>query len=141
MRLYLDNCCFNRPFDDQTQIKISIETQAKLAIQSMLLNKKHTLVWSYMLEYENMRNPFDIRREIIKWKDIAVINVTANDDIIAVAERLVKIGLRSKDAIHVACAAYSNCDYFITTDMGIISKKLDLIKTVNPIDFIRETEA
>ena len=142
MRLYLDNCCFNRPFDDQTQIKISIETQAKLAIQSMLLNKKHTLVWSYMLEYENMQNPFDIRREsIIKWKDLAVINVTANDDIIAVGERLAKLGLKPKDAIHIACAAYSDCDYFITTDMGIISKKLDLIKTVNPIDFIRETEA
>lgn len=24
MRLYLDNCCFNRPFDDQTQLKISL---------------------------------------------------------------------------------------------------------------------
>ena len=53
MRLYLDNCCFNRPFDDQTQLKISLEAQAKLAVQYMILNDKHTLVWSYMLEYEN----------------------------------------------------------------------------------------
>lgn len=30
MRVYLDNCSFNRPFDDQTQIKISLETEAKL---------------------------------------------------------------------------------------------------------------
>ena len=21
MRVYLDNCCYNRPFDDQTQVK------------------------------------------------------------------------------------------------------------------------
>lgn len=70
MRLYLDNCCFNRPFDDQTQLKISLESQAKLAVQNMILNKKHSLVWSYMLEYENMQNPFDIRREsITKWKE------------------------------------------------------------------------
>ena len=33
MKIYLDNCCFNRPFDDQSQIKIHIEAQAKLDIQ------------------------------------------------------------------------------------------------------------
>lgn len=64
MRIYLDNCCFNRPFDDQTQLKISLETQAKLAVQDMIFHKKHTLVWSYILEYENLQNPFEI--QIIK---------------------------------------------------------------------------
>lgn len=29
-RIYLDNCCFNRPYDDQTQAKVLFETQAKL---------------------------------------------------------------------------------------------------------------
>ena len=49
-----------------------------------------------------MQNPLDIRREsIIKWKDLAVINVTVNDDIIAVGERLAKLGLKPKDAIHI----------------------------------------
>ena len=33
LKLYLDNCCFNRPFDDQSQVKIHIEAQAKLDIQ------------------------------------------------------------------------------------------------------------
>ena len=33
MKIYLDNCCFNRPYDDQTQIRISLETQAKLYVQ------------------------------------------------------------------------------------------------------------
>lgn len=33
MRIYLDNCCFNRPYDDQSQFKIRIESEAKLAIQ------------------------------------------------------------------------------------------------------------
>jgi hypothetical protein len=33
MRLYLDNCCFNRPFDDQTQRKIALESEAKLYVQ------------------------------------------------------------------------------------------------------------
>jgi len=33
-RIYLDACCLNRPFDDQTQLRIALETQAILAILS-----------------------------------------------------------------------------------------------------------
>lgn len=40
MKIYLDNCCFNRPYDDQTQIRISLETQAKLYIQDLVKKKK-----------------------------------------------------------------------------------------------------
>lgn len=36
MKVYLDNCCYNRPYDDQTQIRISLETQAKLYIQDLI---------------------------------------------------------------------------------------------------------
>lgn len=141
MLLYLDNCCFNRPFDDQTQLKISLESQAKLAVQHMILEKKHSLVWSYMLEYENSQNPFDIRKDsIIKWKEIAKINVLENESILRTAEELCRIGIKTKDAIHISCAIYSKCDYFLTTDIGILKKDIDLIKVRNPIDFISETE-
>lgn len=30
MRIYLDNCSYNRPYDDQSQLRISLESQAKL---------------------------------------------------------------------------------------------------------------
>ena len=30
MRVYLDNCCYNRPFDDQNQLKIAIESAANI---------------------------------------------------------------------------------------------------------------
>lgn len=33
MRVYLDNCCYNRPFDDQSQLKVRLETEAKLFVQ------------------------------------------------------------------------------------------------------------
>ena len=141
MRLYLDNCCFNRPFDDQTQLKISLESQAKLAVQDMILKGKHSLIWSYILEYENMNNPFELRKDSIgKWKDLAEKNILANDEIIKLAEALVKKGLKPKDALHIACASYADCDYFITTDAGILKKHIEVIKTINPIDFISETE-
>lgn len=141
MRLYLDNCCFNRPFDDQTQLKINLESQAKLAVQGMILNKEHSLVWSYMLEYENSQNPFEIRKDsIIKWKELADVCIEENENILITAENLLTIGLKPKDAIHIACAAEAKCDYFLTTDIGILKKNIDIVKVVNPIDFIRETE-
>lgn len=34
LRIYLDTCCFNRPYDDQSHIRNSLEAQAKLHIQS-----------------------------------------------------------------------------------------------------------
>lgn len=65
MRIYLDNCCFNRPFDDQSQIRIMLEAEAKLRIQDDILGKKFELVWSYILEAENTANPFEERRKAI----------------------------------------------------------------------------
>ena len=32
MRVYLDVCCLNRPFDDQSQDRIKLETDAVLSI-------------------------------------------------------------------------------------------------------------
>ncbi len=71
--IYLDNCCFNRPFDDQSQIRIKLETEAKIVIQENVKSGNYKLCWSYMLDFENEKNPFYERKtEIGKWKDIAV---------------------------------------------------------------------
>lgn len=59
MRVYLDNCCYNRPFDNQSQLRISLETQAKLEIQSLVKSGTIELVASYMTEYENEMNPIN----------------------------------------------------------------------------------
>ena len=65
MKVYLDNCCYNRPYDDQSQLRISLETQAKLQIQSMIRNKEIELVSSYVLMYENSKNPHELRKRTI----------------------------------------------------------------------------
>ena len=52
MKVYLDNCSFNRPFDSQVQLIVGLETEAKLFIQSKVVNGDVKLVWSYILEYE-----------------------------------------------------------------------------------------
>ena len=66
MRLYLDNCCYNRPYDSQTSFKVSMETRAKLHIQEEIRQGKYELVTSYMTEYENSQNSDVMKREGIK---------------------------------------------------------------------------
>ena len=141
MKIYLDNCCFNRPFDDQTQLKIHLESQAKLFIQHKIICKEYKLVWSFILEYENNQNPYEIRKNtIIKWKSLASEIIMQNEEIIKFAERLNAMGIKSKDALHAACAVFSDCDYFITTDRKLLNLKIKEIEISSPIDFAIEME-
>jgi len=137
----LDNCCFNRPFDDQTQLKIKLETDAKIFIQNKMLSGEYDFVWSYILEFENNRNPyFDKRKTIAEWKHLAATHCVANEQIIAYAESLHKLGIKAKDALHISCAVYTGCDYFITTDKKLLNTPLKDIITVNTVNFITELE-
>ena len=142
MKIYLDNCCFNRPFDDQSQIVVHLETRAKLHIQEQIRKGLHDLVWSYMLDFEVSKNPYEAHKQAIAaWYDLAAVKIhKSNEDILGYAEQLEKIGLKKYDALHVACAAYAGCDYFITTDRKILNKAVSRVRVVNPIEFIRRGE-
>lgn len=138
MRIYLDNCCYNRPFDDQVQLKIRLETEAKLYIQQKILDKAYELAWSYVMDYENGLNPYDERRNrIVHWREIAVIDCVAEESIILEAEKLQAMGLKVFDSLHVACSIHMNCDYFITTDAHLLKKTITGVEVVDPIEFIR----
>ena len=143
MRIYLDNYSFNRLFDDQSKIRIKIETDAKLYIQELIKNKKVELIWSYILEYENSFNPFEERKEqILKWRKYSSTIILENENIIRIAENIVKFKIKAKDSLHIACAIESKCDYFITTDDLLLKKSNDinLIKIVSPPIFIEKEE-
>lgn len=138
VRIYLDNCCFNRPFDDQTSIVIQLETDAKLYIQELIKTGEVELIWSFILDYENSFNPFEeFKERVAEWKNTAVLDCDINDVIKEKAAKLMKKGLRQKDAAHVACAIFAKADYFLTTDKKILNKSVKEIELINPIDFIR----
>ena len=139
LKVYLDNCCYNRPFDIVRNIEIDMEIVSKFAIQKMAIENKIDLVWSYVLTYENSKNPKRISREnIILWRDIAKEIVVENEEIILNAKKYQSVGIKQLDALHIACSVYAKCDGFITTDKAILNKKIEEIRLYNPIDFIRE---
>jgi len=141
MKIYLDNCCFNRPFDDQSQLRIKLESEAKLKIQADIQAGVLDLVWSYILDAENEANPFEERKRAIReWKNYAKMDFYEEMKALETAKTLKQTGLRSKDALHIACAIVAGCRYFLTTDDHILHKKeaiQDVIIT-DPIGFIRE---
>ena len=65
MRIYLDMCCYNRPYDPQDQLKITMETRSKLHIQRMVQDREWELIGSYTLDYECGNIPFPMRKRAI----------------------------------------------------------------------------
>jgi len=138
MKVYLDNCSFNRPYDDHSHVTVRIESDAKMVLQDMIQNQEIELVWSFILEYENDKNPFNERRiNIAKWRKLASIVVVQSASLDKLAEQLKTLGLKTKDALHIAAAITANCEYFITTDKGIIKKArlIENISIINPVEF------
>ena len=142
MKVYLDNCCYNRPYDDQTQTRISLETQAKLQIQSMVRNHKLELVSSYVLMYENSKNPYEMRRNAIKnfvkEHTSIYIDVDRGDTVKALADEIIFTGVKTADAYHVACAILAGSDCFLTTDDRLLRYRTDKIMMMNPTEFIQQ---
>ena len=139
VKVYLDNCCYNRPFDDQTQLRVSLETQAKLYVQLLIANEKLDLVWSYISEYENNNNPFETRRfSIRRFSQKAKHYVVESREILSKSNEIIKSGIKPTDALHVASAIMGNADFFLTVDDQILKYKTDEIRIINPIMFVMQ---
>ena len=110
-------CCYNRPYDDQSQLKVEMETQSKLHIQQLIKNGKYELIGSYILDYEVSKNPFEMRKRaiisFIQSNMSGYVGPERDADISKIAEEIMKTGIKEKDAYHVASAIFSGCDYFM----------------------------
>ena len=144
MRIYLDNCCYNRPYDDQTSIKISLETQAKLSIQEMVKLGKYALVSSETLEYEVDASPYSSQVQIIKGfiqeNTSFYVGKRKRDDVEKLAIEITQTGVKYYDACHVASAIIADCEYFVTVDKRLLNYQSGKVRIVSPIQFISETE-
>ncbi len=138
MRVYLDNCCYNRPFDEQAQLRVVLETLAKLNIQQQMRDGVLEYVWSSVLDFEISKSRFlDRSLQIMPWAKGAIINVQIDDSIRFRAKEFEANGLKAMDALHVACAEAAECDWFFTTDRGILKKARSLtsMRVANPVEF------
>ena len=141
LRVYLDNCCYNRPYDDQSQAKVALETFGTIIIQTLIRHDLLELAWSYMLDYENMHNQSEEQREAIQqWASCAAVDVDESPNIRAIARYAQSTGLHPADALHVACAIEAECDYFITVDKRLLKYQDERIVVCDPLAFLRVLE-
>jgi predicted nucleic acid-binding protein len=141
-KIYLDNCSLNRPFDDQGQRKIYLETEAIYFIQLWIHQGYCSLAWSFMLDYEIRKSPYDERRNsIIKLREIAQDFCKPFENVMSRGIEIERLGVKHEDALHIASAIELKCEYFITTDKQLFNKKIQGIETINPIDFVIKMEA
>jgi len=142
MKIYLDNCCFNRPYDDQTHIKVEVETKAKLYIQSLVADGTLDLVWSYVLDYENSKNNHPQKTMAIqKWQELSVLDIDESSEIVSTSKEIQATGVKPIDSLHVACAIHSGTDCFLTVDKRLLKYKDDRVIICDPVEFLRIWEA
>lgn len=139
-RVYLDTSAYNRPFDNQTQPRIFLETHAVIIILQMIEAGEIDLVGSSVLDYENSRNPYPTNQKAMeRYLQLAEVRQDMNNAIRQRAEDLERNGLKALDALHVSCAEASDSQYLITCDKRLINRCSGLaIKVINPVDFVLE---
>jgi len=141
LKIYLDNCCYGRPFDNQKDPVIKKETQAKVFIQSLVKYKALELVYSSISLQEITDIPFEENsRSILDFIENNAkyyVSKDNNETAVSLTEEIMRTGVRLKDASHTACAIVAKCDYLITTDKRLTKYQDNRIKVVNPIEFVK----
>ena len=123
MLIYLDVCCLNRPFDDQTQERIRLEAEAVLLILERCQAGTWQLLGSEAVDYEVSRIPDpERRRKVLHLASIAGIKQPVTESVQARAEELEHLGFKALDALHIACAEAGGAEVLLTTDDRVLAK-------------------
>ena len=142
MKIYLDVCCLNRPFDDQSQERIRLESEAVLAILGR--SKTVTLLSSEIVDIEISKIPDEDRKQkVILLSSISRMNIVVDGEIMSRAKELNEMGFKSFDALHIACAERGRADALLTTDDHLLKKAISYQKSIkvrlqNPLSWLTE---
>jgi len=120
--VYLDICCFKRPFDDATDERVR-EAEAVATILEATAQGLFELVRSPAHDIENDRNLREDRRLATDlWLKAATIRASAGAMSFERARSLVAVGFSSIDALHLAFSEQSAAKWFVTTDDRLLKR-------------------
>ena len=142
MRIYLDVCCYNRPFDDLTQLRVRLEAEAVLALLSLVRENGWVLVSSDVvdLELSNMTN-LTKRNKVMELCHLAQERILTTESIANRADELQTFGFKALDSFHIAISESSDVDILFSTDDKLVklSDRLSLsVRIVNPLEWLPE---
>jgi predicted nucleic acid-binding protein len=144
MRLYIDLSCFNRPFDNQAQERIRLETEAVLSVLTRVVEGRDILLWSWVLSYENDNHPKPDRRdEIAVWERISEHTIVMSGDVQKRAREIAQLGIPALDAAHLAAAETAGADIVLTCDDVMLrrARRVGLgLRVLNPVAYCEQSQ-
>ncbi len=144
MKVYLDACCLNRPFDNQSQPRVRLEAEAIALILEKFRQSEWEWIGSEILLHEVGQNPdLENRERALSFAALTHQVVEITEKILRRAEELEEAGFDSYDAIHLSSAELGKADVFLTTDdqvLKVVARKKSLFSfTVeNPVKWLEE---
>ena len=143
MKIYLDNCCYNRPFDDQTQERIHLESEAILMILQRGESGIYQIVGSDILDLEIER-----MHDLVKKQRVKELYQVATEHVLyaeSVKQRALEIMhksyIKTFDSLHIAAAEAAGVDVMLTTDDKLERMAANLkleVRVLNPLKFAWE---
>ena len=132
MRIYLDVCCLNRPYDDQGQDRIHLEAEAIITILKHIESKEWSWISSGVVNYEISQTSDEERkgrlRSLVRWSSVFV---KVDKCVYIRAKETQQLGIKTYDALHIACAEQGKADVFLSTDDRLIRAAKRSIETIN----------
>jgi len=121
--VYLDNCCYNRPYDDQDQLTIRLETDSKVVCSRANYRKQTEISLCICFRIRKFKNPHNSRKEAIFnfFKNASVfVDSSYLEEVTVLAAKIMTTGVKKMDAYQVAAAIIGKADYFLTTDKRLL---------------------
>jgi predicted nucleic acid-binding protein len=142
IRVYLDNCCFSRPLDDQERVRL--ETNAIIEILIHVAHGTWTMIGSDAIDDEiaAIRDP--VRRgRTRRLASYASEHVPVDADRTRRGQLLESMGFRGYDSLHIACAEAAGADVLLTTDDALVRRARRLrealgVHVANPLTWLNE---
>lgn len=147
LKLYLDVCCLNRPFDDWMRPRIRLEAEAVIAIINRCQAGEWLIIVSTALKSEIAQTPESTKRQqVMDLLSVSKIDIQVTIENINRANELQTLGYKPFDALHIACAEFARADAFLTTDDRLLRKAINQserlnVQVANPVTWIMENSA
>lgn len=144
MKIYLDTCCINRPFDDQSQDRVRLEAESILLIIRHFENQEWMWYGSDVLTYEIEQIPDAERwQRVRRLANFVHTVIDLDENVLARAKELEGIGFKAYDALHIASAEQAEADVLLTTDDRLLRlaerhAKQVKVRLYNPLLWLNE---
>jgi hypothetical protein len=143
MRVYLDLCCLKRPFDDLSQARVRLESEAVLSLMACGEDRIQ-FVRSAALDVENDQNPLPRRAERVRrWLEAFPVTYLPEKELEDKVSELIGLGFKAFDSLHLASSELARAEVFASCDDGLLTLARRLperlkVRVLNPIDLSAE---